>query len=667
MGWRDYGTQVTNKPAYNTTKEPPVAQAIPPKVAADTGTFLDVNRELYSEQAPPESLNYLWRNDWLSRGRGKSWFTAWRSIDEEEAHHPQKSSKNESETVKEAAVDSKGGKQPSITSEASDLLQNPSTTEEKSTKAIRASPSFKKDLASLDAGMLHNPASGTVAIDEEIEPQEIKDEDEYNDLDESFADSDNIITEEGVQDPAHRSREKDTSAASLDPELETAFRRYQKKFGSLLFQPWRPFTSVNLDLDPEGEYIDPDMGQYIPINPEEATEAVEEVIAVPEPQLENKTIHVLGLGPVGKFIAHTLVSLPDAPPVTLLMHRPLVMQHWHDEGAAIRLVRDGKLHVQSKFNIESAASFQRESPDQVFPHFGKNLEHTAEPPDTVIDTLIVTTDSWTTIPALQAIKNRIRQRTTICFVQDGLGMAERVSAEIFMDPDRRPTYILGGIDHRIASTDRHFTIVEHCPGVLKFSKLPRRYIEKNGDVSLSRHDFSWSPQARHLAGSLTRATDLNTQALGHKSFYRAQLQNVVLGSIIGPLSVMYDCSNDQLLYNYNASLTMEHLLKEISRVICALPELNTLDGIDRSFNAKKLEAICVSAIAKTGKAQSHMLQSVRAGKRTNIDFYNGYIVRRGAQLGIPCPRNEMIMSMVKGKIAIKSREMNGYIPMIANS
>ncbi|CZR58434.1 related to 2-dehydropantoate 2-reductase [Phialocephala subalpina] len=409
------------------------------------------------------------------------------------------------------------------------------------------------------------------------------------------------------------------------------------------------------------------MGQYAEVKPEETTDTREEVIAVPEPRLENSTIHVLGLGPVGKYVAHTLASLPDAPPITLLMHRPLVMQHWHDEGAAIRLVRDGQLHVQSGFNIESAASFRREYPDQVFPHFGKNLEHSAEPPDTVIDTLIVTTDSWTTIPALEAIKNRIRQRTTICFIQEGLGMAERVSAEVFTDPDRRPTYMLGSITHKIASTKRHFTIIEHSPGVLTFSKLPQRSVVKSGDLSISRHDFSWSPQAKHLAGSLTRATDFNTQALGHKSFYKTQLQKVVMGCIIGPLSVMYDCSNDQLLYNYNASLTMELLLKEISEVICALPELKTLDGIYKNFNAKKLEAICVSAIAKMGKTESHMLQSVRAGMRTNIDFYNGYIVRRGAQLGIQCPRNEMILSMVKGKIAMKSRELNGYIPMIANS
>ncbi|KUJ07281.1 6-phosphogluconate dehydrogenase C-terminal domain-like protein [Mollisia scopiformis] len=409
------------------------------------------------------------------------------------------------------------------------------------------------------------------------------------------------------------------------------------------------------------------MGHFVPIGPESDLDEEEQVSVVPGPQLENKTIHILGLGNVGKYIAHTLASLPHGPPITLLMHRPLVMQRWHDEGAAVRLVKHGELHVQSDFNIESAAAFRREHPDQVFPHFGKNLEHSAEPPNTVIDTLIVTTDSWATLPALEAIKHRLRQTSTICFIQDGLGIAEKVNAGIFTDPDRRPTYVLGRISHHIVSTERHFTIIEKEPGTLLCSKLPQRSLDVTGEVPISRTDFSWSPQAKHLVGSLSRAPDLNTKPLGHKSYYKVQLQNLAIGCIIGPLSVMYDCSNDQLLFNYNASLTMKQILEEISRVVCSLPELKSLSGVYENFNLQKLQAIVVSAIAKTGRIESRMLQTVRAGKRTNVDYYNGYIIRRGAELGIPCPKNEMIISLVKGRVSVKSKEINGYIPLLGSN
>lgn len=656
MRWRDYGTRVEEKTPYDPAKDAPLAHNLRPDSASGTHTAPGTSTHLHNSSGVPK---YLWGNDWLRRGRGRSWFAAWRAVDQEETENAKIRVRSGDEPNKAdeamSTAEVKDDVQQKSRLESSDHMSFFSTTPKESSKSTLISPSFKRDLANLDAGLLHKPANGTVNIEKEVEPEVVRAEGQ----------PENQIKSERAQDPLYTSRKQDMTPIH-EAEVETMFQRYQKKFQGLLFQPWRPYTHINLDLDPEGEYVDPDMGRYAEAQPEIATDAKEQISAVPEPRLENETIHILGLGPIGKYIAHTLASLPHAPPITLLMHRPLVMQHWHDEGAAIRLVKDGEVHVQSGFHIESAARFRRQHPDQVFRRFGQNLEHSAEAPDTVIDNLIVTTDSWTTIPALEAIKNRLRQRSTICFVQDGLGIAEKVSAEIFTDPDRRPTYVLGSISHKIASTERHFTIIEKGSGTFTCSKLPQRSVDKYSDVTVVRSNFSWSPQAKHLVASLARAPELNTKALGHKSFYKSQLQKVVLGCIIGPLSVMYNCSNDQLLYNYNAAVTMRGLLEEISKVICSLPELKTLDGVHENFNARKLEAICVSTIAKTGRLESKMLQSVRAGGRTNVDYYNGYILRRAAQLGIPCPRNEMILSIVKGKIAMNSKELNGHIPLLAS-
>jgi 2-dehydropantoate 2-reductase len=657
--WREYGTHAGETAVGETSSRQDLLS--PP--ASDPGLVEEKPNQPLGHQAVRGSLNYLQQNDWSSRGRGESWFLAWHAAGEEKPDDPLETQHSKGQPVSQN--NGSDNSQSNLSGSLEDTRRLLSAEEEE-TEAIRASPSFKRDLASLDAGLIHNPANGTVRIMKEVDykvpPEEIlispvdtanashamdQESDAMNDISES-------VGIPGLDAPR--------SKAGVGAALQRSLQRVQ----GLFFPPWRPYTHINLNLDPEGEYIDPDMGNSDRIQPEPALDQEEQIDLVLESKLENPTIHVLGLGTVGKYIAHALASLPHAPPITLLMHRPLVMQHWHDEGAAIRLVKDGQLYVQSNFNIESAASFQRESPDQVFPHFGENLEHSAEPPDTAIDTLIVTTDSWTTLPALEAIRHRIRQRTTIFFVQSGLGIAEKVSATVFTDPDRRPTYVLGSLSHHITSTDRHFTIIQTEPGTLICSKQPQREVYKTGDLSITRHNFSWSPQAKHLVGSLTRALDLNTQALGHKSFYKTQLQKVVLGCIIGPLSVMYDCSTDKLLYNYNASVTMVGLLKEISLVIRSLPELQSLDGIDRIFNLRKLEAMCVSAIAKTGATETLMLQSVRAGRRTNIDYFNGYIIRRAAQMGISCPRNELILRMVEGKRQMRGKEITGYIPMISS-
>ncbi|KAL2065400.1 hypothetical protein VTL71DRAFT_3070 [Oculimacula yallundae] len=378
----------------------------------------------------------------------------------------------------------------------------------------------------------------------------------------------------------------------------------------------------------------------------------------------NRNIHILGLAAAGKYIAHSIASLPFAPPVTLLMHRPLMMQLWHDEGAAIHVIKDGELKTQSNFHIESSADFGGPDAPERFPGFGPNLEHTAEPPRYPIDALIVTTEPYRTISALTAIKHRLGKSSTIFLINDGLGLAERINETVFPDPSDRPTYILGNLSHTLQSTERQYTLIEKTAGRLECSKFPQVLVSRQDWKSpiITRKDFSWTPHASHLVGTLARAPELSTLTLGHKSFIEKRLQDLAAGAVIGPLSVVFDCTNDLLLYNYNASQIMTPLLHEISRVVRSLPELQSLPGLHKAFSVKKLNGIIMAKIMRTGKNTSTMLQRVRAGHRTDIDYFNGYIERRAKELRIPTPRNQMMLQMVKGKGAVRSREINNYIP-----
>jgi 2-dehydropantoate 2-reductase len=369
-----------------------------------------------------------------------------------------------------------------------------------------------------------------------------------------------------------------------------------------------------------------------------------------EKEVFSPTIHILGLGAVGKYIAHALASLPNGPPVTLLMHRPLLIQQWHDEGAAIRVFANGKYHVQTGFSVESSAKFER-------------------PSNTTINNLVVTTEPRITVAALSSIKHRLRKTSTICLVQEGMGIVDLINRTVFPDPNDRPTYVLGRSYHDLKSTDRHFTIVENQVGGLYCAKLPQVVETKEEYFApiVNRTDFSWSLQARHLVGSLLKAPALNTTTIGHKSFFMRQLSRLVVGSIIGPLSVAYDCPNDKLLYNYGASENIRHLVAEISGIVMSLPEIARINRAEYRFGNRKLNNIVLGCIKKTGNNSSAMLQDVRAGRRTDIDFYTGYLVQRAAELGIPCPRNHMLLHLVKGKQARVSREANSYIPFEVGS
>lgn len=385
-------------------------------------------------------------------------------------------------------------------------------------------------------------------------------------------------------------------------------------------------------------------------------------------QTMSKEIHILGVGAIGKFIAHGLSSLTNPPPITLLMHRPLLMQQWHDEGCAIHLLREGQIHTQSGFNIESAANFRREKPNQRFAGFGPNLEHSAEPPETNIDTLIVTTAPKATIPALMTVRRRIRPSSTICIIGDGMGIVEDINTLVFPDPQRRPTYILGNVARSpyIRPSDRTFSIVQTGQVSIGCSKLPRKLVSPATDSqpSISRVDFSWSLPASYLVGLLARVPEFYTRTIGHKSFYKDQLLRLAVASVIGPVSVLHDCSNSELLMSHNAKVAMKSVVDEISLVIRSLPELQSLANIETDFGAIKLQTRVKSTLIKTAQNHSKMLEDVNAGRRTDIDYLNGYLLTRAAELGIRCPINEMLVNVVKGKQMIKSRILDGHVPFM---
>jgi 2-dehydropantoate 2-reductase len=48
-----------------------------------------------------------------------------------------------------------------------------------------------------------------------------------------------------------------------------------------------------------------------------------------------------------------------------------------------------------------------------------------------------------------------------------------------------------------------------------------------------------------------------------------------------------------------------------------------------------------------GEATSSTAQDIARGKRTEIDALNGFVARRGAQLGVPTPVNHTLYALVK--------------------
>jgi 2-dehydropantoate 2-reductase len=50
---------------------------------------------------------------------------------------------------------------------------------------------------------------------------------------------------------------------------------------------------------------------------------------------------------------------------------------------------------------------------------------------------------------------------------------------------------------------------------------------------------------------------------------------------------------------------------------------------------------------KVGRVYASTAQDLERGKRTEIDALNGFVVRRGAELGVPTPVNQALVALIK--------------------
>lgn len=149
-------------------------------------------------------------------------------------------------------------------------------------------------------------------------------------------------------------------------------------------------------------------------------------------------VHVLGLGSIGTFAAHSLSEIPHPPSVTLLCHRPSLLDAYRDNGSQISLeTREGQQVDYKGHDLEVFRDGHWYS--------GAAPTDTGAPETSPIENLIVAVKATQTASALERLRNRLTPQSTILFLQNGCGMIDRVNAQLFPHPTERPKYIVGVI------------------------------------------------------------------------------------------------------------------------------------------------------------------------------------------------------------------------------
>ena len=362
--------------------------------------------------------------------------------------------------------------------------------------------------------------------------------------------------------------------------------------------------------------------------------------------LNDGITYVLGTGSIGLLVAHSLRRLEQSPRICLLLHRTDLVESFQPKNTICLLNKEtGQTDRQSGYSFESLESglqndvpFWRRFHARHTMHSQEGLIPEREWP---IRSLVVACKAPATVSALQSVKHRISAETTICLMQNGMGQVEELNKRVFEDPATRPTYMLGIVTHGLYVSEPftavHAGIGKISIGILRDMQEPQATIDQP------------KPSSKHLLRILNQAPSLNCTVFDYAELLQLQFEKLAVNCIVNPLTALIDIHNGGILENDPLSDVQRALITEISKVIQVLPEMRGLERLRTRFSLENLTERFIYMTKLTAHNSSSMREDVRAKRDTEIEYVNGYIVKRGKEVGVECVANTLVMQLVKGK------------------
>lgn len=227
--------------------------------------------------------------------------------------------------------------------------------------------------------------------------------------------------------------------------------------------------------------------------------------------------------------------------------------------------------------------------------------------------IILCVKSYDTKNAMESLKSSMGPDTSVLTLQNGIGNIE-IIGEV-AGPDR----VIGGI------TNLGATWLD--TGRVRFSG--------KGETVIGKIDSKASVQMRSIRESFNRAGIETKISQDIKGFLWSKL---IINAGINALAAVTRLNNGGLL-------GFEGSRKILRQAVTEAVKVAKRKRIKLLYDdpLAKVEAVCEA----TSDNVSSMLQDVSRGRRTEIDFINGVIVRFGQELGISVPVNSMLVDLVK--------------------
>ncbi|KAF5118239.1 hypothetical protein DV495_004372 [Geotrichum candidum] len=338
------------------------------------------------------------------------------------------------------------------------------------------------------------------------------------------------------------------------------------------------------------------------------------------------SIHVVGAGNLGATVASALGSLVRPPVVTLILRNQERLAQYVQNDQVLTVIKQGQGPNRKTIPAVVAG--------------------VAEGRDMQIANLVVGTKVPQTIPALTKLAPLMGRDTNVLFLQNGMGLYEKLCEQIWTNPSVRPNLIFSTSTHGVKTVlDTPFTYNHTGIGDLKVSLIPRDSSDKTEENPLVK---------------LLVDTDLNTVPLPYSEFFIAQFEKLVVNSCMNAISAVFTAYNsemlqlaglDEFLFNIiseNINVFKTHIAR--AEIPISIPQ-KRLD--EYYFNVKANIDHIKFLMNRNATSTTSMVQDIEALRDTEIDNINGYIVSLAKQYDIPTPYNQMFISLVKSKLSLE--------------
>jgi 2-dehydropantoate 2-reductase len=403
---------------------------------------------------------------------------------------------------------------------------------------------------------------------------------------------------------------------------------------------------------------------------------------------ERRRIYILGIGNIGRLYAICLSKLADRPPITLVVHRKELLAHWAAE-PGIELARlGGQAHRSADFDIEWWTDVAPSSGE------GDAAEVVG---GRKIGNLIVATKAEDAIPQVDRVRRYLGSDSTVAFAQNGMCKLWPPLGDVYVRtrfPDGTgPNWIACVTTHGVTSQGVPFKSIHAAPA----NAMVGPVVPSGSSTSEERMGY--------LMRQIADAPVLDARQVSRKELWIAQLEKLVVNAVINPLTAVLRCKNGEIFVAHDDDdlpAVIDKLLSEASETLRALildsngdeilllEESASQEGVRRTslssrndsssvvpesllragreqllerFAFPRLRTMVLDVGAKVAANTSSMLQDVRAGKQTEVDDFNGWLVDTAKLLDdkdkglLRLPTHEKLIALVKARAELTRAEL----------